>query len=125
MATQLTMFKGVQGNKLGESLPKSENKEQGSGTATIPDSDEANDLEKLVEEMESTALSPVQIDVFPVVENSGESLPIEQLLPPPSPPIQIVSQSSVSESHPNPYDPASNASVWKRIRSFFLDGFEE
>lgn len=108
MATQLTMFKGVQGNKLGESLPKPENKEQSSETVSIPDSDEANDLEKLVEEMEPGELSPELIDISPVVDHSGESLPIEQLLPPPSPPIQIVSQLPARESHPNPYDSASN-----------------
>lgn len=125
MATQLTMFKGVQGNKLGESLPKPENKEQSSGTASIPDLDEANDLENLFEELEPAELSPEPIDVFPVVEDCGESLPIEQLLPPPAPPIQIVSQLPARESHPNPYDPASNASVWARIRAFFLDGYEE
>ena len=125
MATQLTMFKGVQGNKLGESLPKPENKKQSSEPATIPDSDEANDLENLFEELEPAELSPEPIDISPVVDHSGESLAIEELLPPPAPPIQIVSQLPVNSSNPNPYDPASNASVWKRIREFFLDGYEE
>ena len=119
------MFEGVQGNRLGESLPKFENKEQSSETVSIPDSDETKELENLLEEMESAKLSLESIDILPVVENSGESLPIEELLPQPAPPIQIVSQSPVRDSNPNPYDPASNASVWARIRAFFLDGYEE
>ena len=124
---QLKMFEGVQGNKLGESIPKSENKEQSSGTVSIPDLDEASDLEDFFEEMEMepVGLSTEGQNSSLVVDHSGESLAIEELLPPPAPPIQIVSQLPVNSSNPNPYDPASNASVWKRIREFFLDGYEE
>ncbi|MCP4775311.1 MAG: hypothetical protein GY880_13835 [Planctomycetaceae bacterium] len=64
-------------------------------------------------------------DNFLVVYDSSESLPIEQLLSPPAPPIQTVPQLPDSISNANPYDPASNASVWKRIREFFLNGYEE
>ncbi len=124
---QLKMFEGVKGNTLGEPIPSSENIRQYPGTPSVPDLGETSDLDNhLIElDIEPAELSPEPIDVFPVVEDCGESLPIEQLLPPPAPPIQIVSQLPARESHPNPYDPASNASVWARIRAFFLDGYEE
>lgn len=124
---QLKMFEGVKGNTLGEPIPSSENIRQYPGTPSVPDLGETSDLDNhLIElDIEPAALSPVQIDVFPVVEDCGESLPIEELSPPPAPPIQIASQSPVSSSNPNPYDPASNASVWARIRAFFLDDYKE
>lgn len=124
---QLKMFEGVKGNTLGESYSKSENIRQYPGTPSIPDLGETSDLDNhLIElDIEPAEFSPEQQDNFPVVEDSSESLPIEELLPPPAPSVQIVSQSLVRNSHPNPYDPASNASAWARIRAFFLNGYKE
>lgn len=128
MATQLKMFEGVRGNKLGESFRRSEPVDgHGAEQPLELDFATALELDELLEN-ETDAIEEFSDQDFSLpdaTEAFDPALPIENLLPPPAQPIPSQSETNISEAHLNPYEPGSHASVWKRIRSFFLDGNEE
>ena len=97
MAVQMRMFEEVRGNKLGEY------------TSAVP----------AVEFDHNPAESMVKIP-----ERNPAHASADELLPIPARSIPVISNSNVSPRHPNPYDPASHASAWAKIRAFFMNGFQ-
>lgn len=113
MSTQLKMFDGVQGNTLGEYSDLDRRSDsRTSGRLETP-----SELEEVLESIEG-------LEPFPEVQLSDQRSN-DSLLPPKSRNVRIISEMHVSDSHPNPYDETNNASVWARIRAFFLKGFPE
>ena len=119
MATQLKMFEGVQGNRLGV---KAFGDESGSQQPTLPEAIGPDDL---------LCGSRSALNLVDPPKAMERPKPLNQqpkpdvLLPPRAISTQQVAPSQVSLDNPNPYDPASNSTAWAQIRAFFLRGFQE
>lgn len=122
MATQLKMFEGVRGNKVGEygwekDCPASDHFEAPSkvDSLTLPES--------------FRPMEPIEeIETFPVVQSSEPKPAATHVSQPANPvplPIRFISETHISDLHRNPYDPASSASICTRIWAFILRSFKE